>query len=172
VGSFAPQIARVFGAEVTAVVSPRNLEAAASMGADHIIDYTREDFTRSRQKYDLIFAINGYHNIITYRRALSPTGRFVMAGASSRRVLYAIIQVSLLGRLLSKENGQKFGFMGLTTITQPDLVYLGSLLEAGKIVPMIEKRYTLYEAPQALAYLATGHARGKNVIIMDQEHPA
>src|SRR5512135_607624 len=108
VGSFAVQLAKSFGAEVTAVCSTRNLDMARSIGADHVIDYKKEDFTRSGQQYDLIFAVNGYHPIFEYRRALSPTGRYLMAGASNDRLFQALLEALLIGRFISKAGGQKF----------------------------------------------------------------
>jgi NADPH:quinone reductase-like Zn-dependent oxidoreductase len=160
VGMLAVQIARSFGAEVTAVCSPRNLEAARSMGADHVIDYTQEDFTQFGRQYDLILAVNGYHPIAAYRRALAPQGVYVAAGGS----LAQVIQSLLLGRLNSKAGGQRMGFMGIARIDQGDLVFLKELLEAGKVVPLIDRRYPLSETAEALRYLGEGHARGKVVI--------
>ena len=164
VGTFAVQIAKSFGAEVTAVTSTSKLELLRSIGADYIIDYTQEDFTKSGQHYDLIFQVNGYHPIIDYRRALNPTGIFVMAGTTSTRLYRGLFQGMILGPALSKNGGKKLGFMGIAKLNQPDLVYLRDLLEARKIVPVIDRRYPLSETADALRYIGEGHARGKIII--------
>jgi NADPH:quinone reductase-like Zn-dependent oxidoreductase len=163
VGTFAVQIARSFGAEVTAVCSPRNLETARSIGAEHVIDYTQEDFTKNGQQYDLIIAANGYHSIFDYRRALSRRGIFVMIGGSLARTL----QTMLLGSWIVRGGDQKMGGM-LAEINQKDLVFMKELIEAGKVVPVIDRCYPLSEAPEALRYLGAGHACGKVVITIDQ----
>ncbi len=162
VGVFAVQIAKSYGAEVTAVCSTRNLEMAHSMGADHVIDYTREDFTQNGQRYDLILAVNGYHPILSYRRALSPQGICVVAGGSLSQVLQAI----LLGPLVSRIGTKKIGFMGIATTPQKDLLVIKELLEAGKLVPVIDKCYPLSETAKAISYLVKEHAQGKVVISM------
>lgn len=162
VGTFAVQIAKSFGAEVTAVCSTQNLEVARSIGAEHVIDYTREDFTRSGRRYDLILAVNGYHSIWDYRRALSPDGICAVAGGS----LAQIFQSMLLGSSKSRTSGQRIVFMGIAKINHEDLVVLKELLEAGKVVPAIDRRYTLSEAPAAMRYLVEGHPKGKVVITM------
>jgi NADPH:quinone reductase-like Zn-dependent oxidoreductase len=160
VGTFAVQIAKSFGAEVTAVCSTKNLEDARSMGADHVIDYTQEDFTKNGQSYDLILAANGYHSILSYRRALSPMGTYVMAGGS----ISLVIQAVLFGPLISKTGNKEMGFMGIAQLTHEDLVLLKELLEAGKIKPVIDRQYPLGETAEAMRYLGEGHARGKVVI--------
>src|SRR2546429_2721836 len=170
VGTFAVQIAKAFGAEVTAVCSPRNVDLARSIGADHVIDYTQEDFTRNGQRYDLILAVNGYHPIFAYRRALGPTGRYVLVGGSKAQLYQALLQALLLGPVISRTGRQKMGFMGIAKINQKDLVYVKELLEAGKVVPVIERRYPLRETAEALRYLEEGHARGKVVITVDQNN--
>jgi len=162
VGTFAVQLAKSFGAEVTAVCSPRNLDMARSIGADHVIDYTREDFTKNGQRYDLILAVNGYHPILDYRRALSPGGICVVLGGSMVQVLQGL----LLGPLVSRIGGRKMGFM-LAHTNQKDLVFMRELLEAGKVVPVIDRCYPLSEVPQALRYLVDEHARGKVVITVE-----
>jgi len=159
VGTFAVQIAKSFGAEVTAVCSTRNVDTARSLGADHVIDYTREDFTRSGQRYDLIFAANAYHSIFDYRRALGQGGIYVMAGGGSVQML----QTMLLGPFLSRIGRKKMCFVG-AKMKQTDLAVLKELLEAGKIVPVIDRRYPLSDLPEALRYLEEGHAQGKVVI--------
>jgi NADPH:quinone reductase-like Zn-dependent oxidoreductase len=160
VGTFAVQIAKAFGAEVTAVCSARNAKMACSIGADHVIDYAKEDFTQNGKQYDMIFAVNGFHPLSAYRRALTPQGRYVCAGGTIPQILQAM----LLGPFMSRKNGKKMGFMGIAKPNQKDLVYLKELLEAGKIVPVIEKRYPLSEVPSAIRYLLEGHARGKVVV--------
>jgi NADPH:quinone reductase-like Zn-dependent oxidoreductase len=160
VGTFAVQIAKSFGTEVTAVCSPQNLDNARSMGADYVIDYTQEDFTRNGQSYDLILAVNGYHSILDYRRALSPKGICVVLGGK----LPQIFQALLLGPWISKIGSKKIGFMGIAKLNQKDLVLLKELLEAGKVKPVIDRRYPLSETAEAMQYLEEGHARGKIVI--------
>ena len=159
VGTFALQIARSFGAEVTAVCSPRNLEQARALGADQVIDYTREDFTQNGQQYDLILAVNGYHPISAYKRALAPRGIYVMAGGTPAQ----IFQAMLLGPLMSKNGGKKMGGVSAKP-NQKDLAFIKELLETGKVKPVIDKRYPLSETAEALRYLGAGHARGKVVI--------
>jgi NADPH:quinone reductase-like Zn-dependent oxidoreductase len=166
VGTFAVQIAKAFGAEVTAVCSTRNLDTARSIGADHVIDYTREDFTRAGRRYDLILTVNGYHPIGAYRRALNPEGIYIMAGGSNARVAQAVFEVTLLGSLISKQGKQKMAFMGITKINQQDLVFMKGLLETGKVVPVIDRKYALNETIAAIRYFEGRHARGKIVITM------
>ncbi|MBX7236983.1 MAG: NAD(P)-dependent alcohol dehydrogenase [Caldilineales bacterium] len=159
VGTFAVQIAKAFGAEVTAVCSTPNLDLARTLGADRVIDYTQEDFTRSGQTYDLIFAANGYHPLAAYKRALTPQGIYAMAGGKPGQ----IFQAMLLGRWLSERGGKQLG--GFTAhANQKDLVILKELLEARKVAPVIDRRYPLSETAEALRYLGAGHARGKVVI--------
>ena len=159
VWTFAVQIAKSFGAEVTAVCSTRNLEQALSLGADHVIDYTKEDFTKSGKQYDLILAANGYHPLSDYKRALTSQGIYVMAGGTMAQIFGAM----LLGSWMSKTGGKKMG--GVTgKPNQGDLTFMKGLLEAGKVVPVIDRRYPLPETAEALRYLGEGHARGKIVI--------
>lgn len=162
VGTFAVQIAKSFGAEVTAVCSTRNLDQARLLGADHCIDYTREDFTRSGQQYDLILAANGYHSLSAYRRALTPGGIYVMAGGSRAQIFEAM----LLGSWMSKKGGKTMGGVSAKP-NQKDLAFLKGLLETGKIVPVIDRRFPLRETAEALRYLGEGHARGKIVITLE-----
>jgi len=159
VGIYAVQIAKFFGAEVTAVCSTRNLDLARSIGADQVIDYTREDFTKNGQRYNLILAVNGYHPILDYMRALSPGGICVVLGGSMVQVLQGL----LLGPLVSRIGGKKMGFL-LSQSNQKDLVFMGELLEAGKVVSVIDRSYPLSEVPKALRYLMEEHAQGKVVI--------
>ena len=158
-GTFAVQIAKSFGAEVTGVCSTRNLDRARSIGADQVIDYTQEDFTKKGQRYDLILAANGYHPILDYKRALSPKGIYVMTGGSMAQMFQAM----LLGPWISKTGSKKMGFM-VAEQSQKDLVFLKELLEARKVVPVIERRYPLSQVAEAVRYLEEGHAQGKIVI--------
>lgn len=167
-GTLAVQIARAFGAEVTAVCSTRSREAVRAVGADHILDYTREDFTQSGRRYDLIAAVNGYRSILTYRKALKPGGRYVVVGGAIPQIL----QGMLLGPLLSMVGNKKMGFMGIAQTNPADLETLAGLLEAGKIVPVIDRRYPLSETAEAIRYLVKGHARGKVVITVADDPPA
>jgi len=165
VGTFAVQIAKSFGAEVTAVCSTRNLDQARSLGADHVIDYTKEDFTQNGQQYDLIFAANGYRSLSAYKRALTPKGIYVMAGGSTAQ----IFQAMLMGSWMSETGGKKMGGVSAKR-SQKDLAFLKELLEAGKVVPVIDRRYPLSEAAEALRYLGAGHARGKVVITVENNN--
>ncbi len=164
-GTFAVQIAKSFGAEVTAVCSTRNVAMVRSLGADQVIDYVQEDFARNGQQYDLILAVNGYHPLSVYRRALRPEGVYVMVGSSKAHLYRALLQALLVGPVISRTGGPKMGFM-LAKSNQKDLAFLKELLEAGKVVPVIDRRYLLSETAEALRYLEEGHARGKVVITM------
>jgi NADPH:quinone reductase-like Zn-dependent oxidoreductase len=159
VGTFAVQIAKWFAAEVTAVCSTRNVQTARSLGADHVIDYKQEDFTNSGQRYDLIMGANAHHSIFAYRRALKPGGIFVLVGGGFGQ----IFQVMLLGPILSLMGSKKLRFF-IAKLNQKDFVFLKELIEAGKIVPVIDKRYALGQVAEAIRYLEEGHAQGKIVI--------
>ena len=161
VGTFTVQIARSFGAEVTAMCSTRNVDTARAIGADHVIDYTREDFTQSGRGYDLILAVNAHHSIFDYRRALSPDGICVIVGGG----LVQIFQIVLLGPFLSWIASKKMYFF-IANINRKDLAFLADLLAAGKIVPVIDRRYPLSDTSEAIRYLGEGHAQGKLVIIV------
>jgi NADPH:quinone reductase-like Zn-dependent oxidoreductase len=162
VGTFAVQIAKVFGADVTAVCSTRNLDQARAIGADHVIDYTKEDFTQNGQRYDLILAANGYHPLSAYKRALAPQGAYVMAGGSMAQIFQAV----LLGPWMSRGGDKKLG--NVTAVpNQRDLMVMKEWLEAGEVVPVIDRCYPLLALPDALRYLGEGHARGKVVITME-----
>jgi NADPH:quinone reductase-like Zn-dependent oxidoreductase len=163
VGTFAVEIAKSFGAEVTAVCSTGKLDMVRSIGADHVIDYTQEDFTKSGQRYDLIIAANGYHPILHYRRALSPKGICVTTGGSMAQIFQAI----LLGPLISLIGSKKMGSMGIAKLNQKDLVFLKELLEAGKLVPVIDRCYPLSEVAEAFRYFEEGHVKGKVVITLE-----
>lgn len=161
VGTFAVQLAKSFGAEVTAVCSTAKLDTARSIGADHVIDYTREDVTQSGKRYDLIFAANAYHSIFAYRRALTQNGIYFIAGGGGG----AIIQGMLLGPVLTLIGRRKFCFL-MAKINTKDLTVLAKLLAAGTIKSVIDKRYSLTETPEAFRYLEQKHARGKLVITL------
>lgn len=159
VGMFAVQIAKALGAAVTGVCSTRNLELVRSIGADRVIDYTREDFTRDVQAYDLILNAAAYRSIFDCRRALRPGGTYVHIGGSTARMF----EVLLLGPLAARGRNGNFRFLASETTTE-DLVELTALLEAGKVVPVIDRRYPLSGVPDALRHVETGRARGKVVI--------
>ena len=162
VGTFAVQIAKSFEAEVTGVCSTRNLETVLSIGADHAIDYTREDFTKKEQRYDLIFAVNGYHSITNYKRALNPGGTYVMVGGSGAQAFQALF----LGPWISMTGNKKMRNV-MQRPDRKDLAFLKGLLEEGKVVPVIDRRYPLSEVPEAIRYLEQGHSRGKVIITME-----
>jgi NADPH:quinone reductase-like Zn-dependent oxidoreductase len=159
VGTFAVQIAKAYGAEVTAVCSTSKVELVRSLGADHVIDYTQEDFTRNGQQYDLIVAANGYHPISAYKRALTPGGTYVMSGGSMPQIFQAL----LLGPWMSMTGTTKMRAGGAGPSTK-DLAFVKELLEARKVVPVIDRCYPLSEVAAAIRYLEEGHARGKVVI--------
>jgi NADPH:quinone reductase-like Zn-dependent oxidoreductase len=165
VGTFAVQIAKALGAKVTAVCSTRNLDQARSLGADQVIDYTREDFTQNGQQYDLIFAANGYHSLAAYKRALAPHGIYVMSGGTMPQIYEAM----LLGPWMSQSGGRKMGGVSGRP-NQQDLAFIKGVLESGQVSPVIDKCYPLSEVPEAFRYLMAGHARGKVVITMAQNH--
>jgi len=159
VGTFAIQIAKAFGAEVTAVCSIRNLEMARSLGADHVIDYTIEDFTQNGKQYDLILAANGYHQLSAYKRALTPQGIYVFTGGSPAQIFQSLF----LGPLMSKSDGRKMTSV-MQKANQKDLLFIRDLLEDGKIRPVIDECYPLSKTAEAFRYFEKGHARGKVVI--------
>ena len=164
VGTFAVQIAKSFGAEITAVCSTRNLEQALSIGADHVIDYTKEDFTKNGQQYDLILAVNGYHSLPAYKRALTPEGIYVMVGGS----MFQIFQSMLMSSVMSEAGGKTMAGLSAKR-NQEDLVFLKELVEDGKVFPVIDRQYLLSETAEALRYLGDGHARGKVVITVEHD---
>ena len=162
-GTFAVQIAKHFGAEVTGVDSTRKLDMLRSIGADRVIDYTREDYTKSGQRYDLILDLAAYRSIRAYMRALSPEGIFMMVGGS----LATLVQVVFLGALISRIGSKRIGLNTWKPNKKEDLTLLAELFEAGKVVPVIDRRYPLSEVPEALRYLEEGHALGKIVITVE-----
>ena len=162
VGTFAVQIAKSFGAEVTAVCSTRNLDMVRSIGADHIIDYHQEDFTKNGQCYDLILAANGYHLIFDYKRALSPKGIYIAVGGTGAQ----IFQAMFLGPWISMTGSKKMCNL-IQKPNQKDLAFMKELLEAGKVKSVIDRRYLLSEVAEALWYFEKRHARGKVVITLE-----
>jgi NADPH:quinone reductase-like Zn-dependent oxidoreductase len=167
IGTFAVQIAKSFGAEVTGVCSTRNLEMVRSIGADHVIDYTQEDFARKGQHYDLILATAGYRSLFDYRRALCSRGIYVVTGGSMAQ----IFQPMLLGPWIAMTGSQKMVNLSVRP-NQEDLAFMKELIEAGKVVPVIDRCYTLSEVSEALRYYEEGHARGKVVITLEHNHKA
>ncbi len=160
VGPFAVQIAKSFGAEVTGVCSTAKLEMVRSAGADHVIDYSQEDFTRSGQRYDRIIDIAGSHSIFACRRALRPNGTYLWVGGPATRLLQAL----LLGPLISLVGNRKMGMLPWKPFPKEDVALLRGLVDAGTVRPVIDRRYPLAEVPDALRYLEAGHALGKIVI--------
>ena len=164
VGTFIVQIAKAFGANVTAVTSTGNLRLVQSLGADHTIDYTKEDFTRGAQRYDVIFDCGGGHSARAYRRALMPRGRFVGVGeARMGDWIEPIDALFVKPAVLSRLGSQKFMSV-MATLSEADLATLRDLIESGKVKPVIDRRYPLSQTAEAIRYLETGHARGKVVI--------
>ena len=163
VGSYAVQIAKSFGAEVTAVCSSRNTDMVRSLGADYVIDYTAENFTQNGQQYDLILAANGYHPLSDYRRALSPEGIYVASGGSMAQSL----QATMIGPFISMTGSKTMGGM-LVKPNKNDLLFLKELLERGEVVPVIDRCYPLSEVVEAFHYIGEGHAQGKVVLAVEQ----
>lgn len=166
VGTFTVQIAKYYGAEVTAVCSTGKMDMVRSIGADHAIDYTQEDFTQTGQLYDLIVGVNGYRSLSDYKRALRPQGTYVNTGGTMAQLFEAMLK----GPLMSKKRGKQLKALGPVKQSQKDLVVLKELLEAGKFVPVIDRRYTLSEVPEAFRYFGEGHAKGKVIITVEQNN--
>jgi NADPH:quinone reductase-like Zn-dependent oxidoreductase len=164
VGTFAVQIAKSFGAEVTGVCSPPKLDMVRSIGADHVIDYTREDFSRNGQHYDLIYDAVGNRSVFAYMRALTPQGKCVLAGFTS---LPRLLEHMVLGPRMSKAGGKQILGQGMASTSQENLLAIKELLEAGKVVPVIDKVYPLSRTAEAISYLEKGHAAGKVVITVE-----
>jgi NADPH:quinone reductase-like Zn-dependent oxidoreductase len=162
VGTFAVQIAKSFGAEVTGVCSTRNVEMVRSIGADHVVDYTREDYTKSGQRYDLIVDMVGNHSLLANRQALNPNGIFVIIGGPKGNWLSPLMG-PIKAMILSPFVGQEFVMM-IAKMRKDDLDILGDLMQAGKVTPVIDRRFRLSEVPAAIRYSEEGHARGKIVI--------
>ncbi len=166
VGTFAVQIARNMGAEVTGVCGTRNIDMVRAIGADHVIDYTHEDFTRGAVRYDLIIDNVGTHSISDYRRVLTPEGILVMVGGPSEGSWIGPLSGSLKAMIVAPFVRQKLIFM-LAEINKETLESLRGMMAAGKLVPVIDRRYPLAETGAALSYLLQGHARGKVVITVE-----
>jgi len=167
VGTFAVQIARSFGAEVTATSSPENLDLLRSIGADHVIDYSREDFTKGGHQYDVILDMHPAHSTSAYKRVLSPQGIGVMVGFGG---MFRLISVALRAKISSKSQGKRVVIM-MAKPDKQDLGVLRDLLESGRLVPVIDRRFTLTEVPAALERVESGHARGKVVISVAPSGP-
>jgi NADPH:quinone reductase-like Zn-dependent oxidoreductase len=168
VGTFAVQIAKSFGADVTGVCSTRNMDMVRSLGADHVIDYTKEDFTESGQQYDLILDMVGSHTLSEYRRAMTPKGIFVLAGSTNPgiwlRVVVGMVKTDVYSRFVSQSFVKFFA-----EVNQEDMTILSDLMRDGKVRSVIDRRYGLHEVPDAIRYLEQGHARGKVVIALEHD---
>ena len=162
VGTFAVQIAKSYGTEVTGVCSARNLDLVRSIGAEHVIDYTKEDFTNNGQRYDLIFDTIGNLSVSGCQRALSPNGICAIAGFTT---MFHLFQVMLFG-------GKKVGMMETAKADKKDLLFIKELIETGKVVPVIDRTYKLHETAEAIRYLETSRARGKVVITLEHSNKA
>ena len=162
VGTYAVQLAKAFGAEVTAVCSTTKVEMVRELGADYVIDYTKKDFTQNGKRYDLIFAVNGYRSLSDYEQALTPRGIYITSGGTMAQLFEAM----LLGPWKSRKKGKTFANF-LVKPNKQDLLFLKGLVEDGRLQPVIDRQYTLQEVPEALTYLEAGHARGKVVITLD-----
>jgi NADPH:quinone reductase-like Zn-dependent oxidoreductase len=160
VGTFMVQIAKYYGAEVTAVCSTGKIDLMRSIGADHAIDYTQEDFTQSGELYNLIIGVNGYRSLSDYKRALTPKGTYVNTGGTMKHLFEAMLK----GPLMSKKGGKQLKALGPVKQSQTGLVVLKEILEAGKFIPFIDRRFQLSEVPDAFRYFGEGHAKGKIII--------
>ena len=166
VGTFAVQIAKSFGADVTGVCSTRNVDMVRSIGADRVIDYTQEDFTKSGQRYDLIFDCVGNHSLSAYRRILNPRGIYIMVGELTGRGMIGALARLTAALVVSRFISQKL----VTFLARPnkdDLIIMHDLMKAGKVKPVIDRRYRLSEVPEAIRYLEKKHARGKVIIALE-----
>lgn len=166
IGTFAVQIAKSFGAEVTGVCSARNVEMVRSIGADRVIDYTQEDFTKDGRRYDVILDSVGNHSLFACRRILNPKGIYIVNGGPEGRWLGPLTR-SIKAVLLSRFVSQSL-VMFLAKRSRADLITLQELLESGEVTPVIDRRYMLHEVPDAIRYLEEGHARGKVIITLDE----
>ena len=166
VGTFAVQIAKALGANVTAVCSTRNVAVVRSLGADRVIDYTQEDFTRDSQRYDLIIDNVGSHSLAEYRRVMNPKGTLVIVGGRSDDPWLGPMSSAVKASMVSPFVSQKLAFL-MANLNKDDMETLRNLTQSGKLVPVIDKRYTLGETAAAISYLEQGHARGKVVIALE-----
>jgi len=163
VGTYAVQIAKAFGAQVTGVCSTKKVEMVRSIGADHVIDYTQEDFAEGEERYDMVLDIGGNSSLSRLRRALAPRGTLVIVGGEGGGRWLGGLQRQLWATMLSRFVGQKLGTF-VSTQNHEDLLVLKELIESGKVTPVIDRTYPLAEVPEAMRYLEEGHARGKVVI--------
>ncbi len=166
VGTFAVQIAKSFGANVTGVCSTNNVELVRSIGADHVIDYTHEDFTKGAQRYDLILDNVSTHSLLDYKRVLNPNGIYVMIGSTEPAYWFGWLARPLQAWILSPFTSQKFRTI-FAELNKDDLAVLATLMQSGKLIPVIDRTYELTEAAEALRYLEKGHARGKVVVTVE-----
>jgi NADPH:quinone reductase-like Zn-dependent oxidoreductase len=168
VGTFAVQIAKSFGADVTGVCSARNADLVRSLGADHVIDYTKEDFTKGEQRYDVILDNVANHSLSECRRVLTPKGKYVMigGGGANEQGLIGVMARPLKAMILSPFISQEMGMMMADT-NQKDLTVLADMMESGKLKPVIDRTYKLDQVPEAIRYLEEGHARGKVIIAVE-----
>jgi NADPH:quinone reductase-like Zn-dependent oxidoreductase len=169
VGTYAVQIAKSYGADVTGVCSTRNVDMVRSIGADRVIDYRRENFTKSGQHYNLILDSIGNHSLLACRRVLNPKGIYIMVGGPTGRWMLGLLARLATALVLSRFVSQKL-VMVLAKPSKEDLAALHELMKAGKVTPVIDKRYSLSEVPEAIRYLEEGHARGKIVITVEQNN--
>lgn len=163
-GSFAIQLAKLYGAEVTGVDHPGKLDFMRSLGADHVMDYTREDFTQSGKQYDLILDLIAHRSVFACRRALRPNGTYFLVGGS----VGVIFQILLFGSWIKRTTAKNIRVLAVPQ-NRKDLIAITELCEAGKIVPVIDRRYSLSDVPAALRYVGEGHAQGKVVITLENE---
>ena len=164
VGTFAVQIAKTFGAEVTAVCSTRNVECARSLGADEVIDYTKEDFTRSKKRYDLLLDIAGTRSWSECRRVLNPHATLVIVGGPKGRVIGPLKHI--IGMRVASFRASQTVVFFVADFNRKDLSVLRELMESGKVKPIVDRTYPLHKINEAMAYLGTGHARAKIVVTM------
>src|SRR5712691_10710869 len=169
VGTFAVQIAKWFGANVTGVCSTTNVEMVRSIGADRVIDYTQEDFTKSGQRYDVIFDCIGNHSLSACRRVLNPKGIYIIVGGPDSRWMIGLLARPIKALVLSRFVSQKF-IMFIARSSKEDLTIMRDLMATGKVTPVIDRRYRLSEVPEAIRYLEEGHARGKVVITLESNN--
>jgi NADPH:quinone reductase-like Zn-dependent oxidoreductase len=172
VGTFAVQIAKSFGADVTGVCSTRNVDMVRSIGADRVIDYTQEDFTKGGQRYDLFFDCVGNHSLSASRRVLKPKGIYIPVGGSAGRWMIGPLARAIAALVLSRFVSQKLVIFFVPKPGKEDLTIIQELMQARKVTPVIDKCYTLSEVPEAIRYLEEGHARGKVVITLEHNAPA
>ena len=171
VGTFAVQIAKSFGAAVTGVCSTRNVEMVRSIGADHVIDYTQEDFTKRGQSYDLMLDCIGNHSLSACRRVLNPTGIYVPVGGTTDVWMIGPLASSVTALVLSWFVSQKLIAFFVAKPSKEDLNTVSELMKAGKVTPVIDRRYGLSEVAEAIRYQEEGHARGKVVITLEPKQP-